>query len=243
MRSACTRALTKVLTSGAVVRSPRAAKASARDLPIWISESTRANSPPIGPVTVLATWRMAASKPWPASTQTVSMSRASARPLRISVWRFSPRLYTRRSGRKKPRGCHRHGRQDAGEPEAEDHRPRTTAEHEPDALDAHDPLDGPGCRVARLVERARDAVARAAGRQPLGHPSQRLDERVEEAVARRELVLADGLARGLVVDELEGAGDAPALPGAHGRGEDGHRRRPRRAGEHPGTGARLTPRS
>ncbi len=35
-----------------MVRSPRDAKASPRDLPIWISDSTRANSPPIGPVTV-----------------------------------------------------------------------------------------------------------------------------------------------------------------------------------------------
>ena len=49
-RSAWTRALTKVFTSGAVVRSPSEAKASPRDLPIWISERTRANSPPIGPV-------------------------------------------------------------------------------------------------------------------------------------------------------------------------------------------------
>ncbi len=49
-------ALTKFLTSGSVTRSPIAAKASPRDLPIWISESTRANSPAIGPSIVRATW-------------------------------------------------------------------------------------------------------------------------------------------------------------------------------------------
>ena len=92
IRSACTRALTKFLTSGVETRSPRAAKASPRDLPICISEMTRANSPPIGPVTVLATCMMAASNPWPASTQTVSMSSASARPLVSSCWRLTPRL-------------------------------------------------------------------------------------------------------------------------------------------------------
>ena len=47
-RSACTRRCTKFFTSGTLVRSPREANASPRDLPIWISESTRANSPAIG---------------------------------------------------------------------------------------------------------------------------------------------------------------------------------------------------
>ena len=78
-RSAWTRALTKVLIAGTLVRSPRDPKAAALDLPIWISEMTRANSPATGPSTERATCMRAASKPCPASTQTVSMSSASAR--------------------------------------------------------------------------------------------------------------------------------------------------------------------
>lgn len=67
-RSAWTMAEMKFFTSGRTTRSPIEEKACARVLPSWISESTRANSPEIGPsnpvvvpvVYTLAVWAMVA---------------------------------------------------------------------------------------------------------------------------------------------------------------------------------------
>ena len=57
---------------------------------------------PAGRVVLRATWLSAASKPRPASTQTVSISSASGSSAWIRACRFMPALCNRTSGRKKP---------------------------------------------------------------------------------------------------------------------------------------------
>ena len=91
IRSACTSALMKFLTSGVETRSPMPATPRPGLADLHLRDDARelaADRPGHG----LATCMMAAWKPCPASTQTVSMSSASARPLVSSCCRFAPRL-------------------------------------------------------------------------------------------------------------------------------------------------------
>ena len=108
--SACTMALTNVTTSGTSVRWAISSSASRLARPIPTSRNICAISSASGPRTFSATCRIAASRPSPASTDTVTRSKVSGRLFQIASFRPRARRRSHNIGAATPRAAKATGR-------------------------------------------------------------------------------------------------------------------------------------